>query len=269
MDRREADILGRVLGRTVDRAEPGCAESDRIPPGYLAALGRCPGIVLVDKPAGRTSHDVIDRIRSHLRKRMGKGAPRRGPKTGHSGTLDPAATGLLLVGLGLGTKLLPYLHGLGKSYRATVRLGVRTETDDLEGEIVGDVIDDPAVSPEALEQALGRFRGEFRQAAPRYSAIKRGGRPDYSRARAGEDFEPAVRQVEISRLELARFDGREAVLELDCSAGTYVRSLARDIGEVLAVGGTLAALRRTAIGPFSLEHALGLDELGTIALAET
>lgn len=220
------------------------------------------GIALVDKPAGLTSHDVVARSRRLLGTR----------KVGHAGTLDPMATGLLLLGVGSATRLLTYVVGLDKRYTATVRLGAASDTDDAEG-ILGepaaasalDAIDDAD-----LLAAIGALTGEISQRPSTYSAIKVDGRRAYALARAGEAVELKERRVVVSGFELDAVRRRPDSIDLDvsiaCSSGTYVRALARDLGDRLAVGGHLTVLRRTAIGPFSVADAADLDELLPAAL---
>lgn len=206
------------------------------------------GIVLVDKPPGLSSHSAVALVRKALGTK----------KVGHAGTLDPAATGLLVMGVNQGTRLLTYLVGLDKTYTATLRLGYETTTDDAEGEIVGEessALDD--VTDQAIHQSLIGFRGEIDQVPSTYSAIKVAGKRAYDLARSGETVDLKSRRVTVSRLDagtIARGQGViDVELEVECSSGTYIRALARDIGRVLGVGGHLVALRRTRVGPFSIE----------------
>ena len=214
------------------------------------------GVLLVDKAPDRTSHDVVARVRWLLRTK----------KVGHAGTLDPMATGLLVLGVGQGTRLLTHLVGLDKTYRATIRLGIGTTTDDAEGEPLGAPTDASAVTSERIEQELTALRGEIAQVPSTVSAIKIDGRRAYARARAGEDVQLAARPVRISRFEITdhRVDGPFVDLDavIDCSSGTYVRALARDLGAALGVGGHLTALRRTAVGPFHVEDAVHVPARG-------
>ncbi len=209
-----------------------------------------PELLLIDKPAGMTSHDVVDVLRRQYKTR----------RVGHGGTLDPFATGLLLIGIGPGTKKLTGLVGLDKEYLATVRLGATTNTYDVEG-IVQETTPPPLPpSAEALEHALAQFRGGYEQYAPLFSAKKVGGKKLYDLARAGiatEDLRPK-KQVDIPILEVLRYQYPELELRVACSSGTYIRSLADDLGRVLGVGGYLTALRRTRIGPYRIEEALPL-----------
>lgn len=208
-------------------------------------------LILLDKPAGWTSHDVVGRMRRVAGTR----------RVGHAGTLDPMATGLLLIGIGQGTRLLTHLVGLSKTYTATIRLGASTTTDDAEGELLGEATCADSVTDAQIEEALARLRGPIQQVPSRVSAIKVDGQRAYARVRAGEDVQLDARPVTITRFEvLARRDRQDGpYTDLDviveCSSGTYVRALARDVGADLGVGGHLTALRRTRVGRFSVEDA--------------
>ncbi len=225
------------------------------------------GLVLVDKPAGWTSHDVVGRIRKLAGTR----------KVGHAGTLDPMATGVLVVGINRATRLLTHIVGVDKTYTATVRLGQTTTTDDAEGEPLETRFAN-AVTPEKLDDAVARLSGEIMQVPSTVSAIKVDGRRSYDRARAGEEVELDARPVSVRRFEvhdIRRIDGGRTVdvdVEVRVSSGTYVRALARDLGEILETGGHLTALRRTAVGPYSIDQTLTLEQLGEdfgyIGLAE-
>lgn len=225
------------------------------------------GLVLVDKPAGWTSHDVVGRIRKLAGTR----------KVGHAGTLDPMATGVLVVGINRATRLLTHIVGVDKTYTATVRLGQSTTTDDAEGEVVETRFAN-AVTPERLDEAVARLTGEIMQVPSTVSAIKVDGRRSYDRARAGEEVALEARPVTVERFEvqeIRRLDEGKTVdvdVEVRVSSGTYVRALARDLGEILETGGHLTALRRTAVGPYSIDQTLTLDQLGEdfgyIGLAE-
>lgn len=223
------------------------------------------GLVVVDKPAGLTSHDVVARVRLLTGTR----------KVGHGGTLDPMATGVLVVGLGRATRLLGHLALAEKSYTATIRLGASTVTDDSEGEMVGGA-DASAVTPGALTAETQALTGEIRQVPSAVSAVKVGGVRSYARVRSGEQVELKARVVTVSRLEVvgSRLDGRylDLDVEIDCSSGTYIRALARDLGAAVGVGGHLTALRRTKVGPFGVDTARSLDQLAedlrVIPLAE-
>ncbi|ADB32007.1 tRNA pseudouridine synthase B [Kribbella flavida DSM 17836] len=216
------------------------------------------GIVVVDKPAGLTSHTVVARIRRLAGTR----------KVGHAGTLDPMATGILVVGLNRATRLLGHLQLADKSYDATVLLGATTTTDDAEGEI--QTTASPAalgeVTAEAIEKAVAGFRGRISQVPSKVSAIKVDGRRAYERVRAGEEVALKAREVTVSRYDV--LDVRSAAqaievdISVDCSSGTYIRALARDLGVELGVGGHLTMLRRTRVGSFDLSAAYTLEELG-------
>jgi tRNA pseudouridine55 synthase len=211
-------------------------------------------MVVVDKPAGLTSHDVVTRIRRLAGTR----------KVGHAGTLDPMATGVLVVGVGRATRMLGHLALGEKSYLATIRLGASTVTDDAEGELVGGA-DASSVTPAALAAETAALTGEIRQVPSTVSAVKVGGIRSYARVRSGEQVELKARVVTIGRLEIVGSRRAGAYLdvdvEVDCSAGTYIRAIARDLGAALGVGGHLTVLRRTRVGPFGLESAHTLDEL--------
>ncbi len=212
------------------------------------------GLVVVDKPAGLTSHDVVARIRRLAATR----------RVGHAGTLDPMATGVLLVGVGRATRLLGHLALHDKDYLATARLGQRTSTDDAEGEIVGSRAA-AGVGVAAVRAAAGGFLGEIEQRPPAVSAIKVDGRRAYARVRAGEDVVLASRRVRVTRFDVLDVRSHGDVLDVDlavtCSSGTYVRALARDLGDALGVGGHLTALRRTRIGAFGIGGARTLPQL--------
>ncbi|MFT4136207.1 tRNA pseudouridine(55) synthase TruB [Microbacterium sp.] len=216
-------------------------------------LGAAPnGILLVDKPGGITSHDVVARARRALQTR----------RIGHAGTLDPMATGLLILGVGAATRLLTYLVGLDKTYEATIRLGVSTDSDDADGAETAraDAAAVAAVTDDALRAGVAALTGELAQVPSRVSAIKVGGRRAYDLARAGEEVELKARRVTVSRFDVLAVRRAEGVLDLDvvvdCSSGTYIRALARDLGAALGVGGHLTALRRTRIGPFDVAGAV-------------
>ncbi|MGW1341481.1 tRNA pseudouridine(55) synthase TruB [Kribbella sp. NPDC002412] len=212
------------------------------------------GIVVVDKPAGLTSHTVVARIRRLAGTR----------KVGHAGTLDPMATGVLVVGLNRATRLLGHLQLADKSYDATVLLGATTTTDDAEGEIVSTAPVD-GVTAEAIEAAVAGFRGEISQVPSKVSAIKVDGRRAYERVRAGEEVALKARSVTVSRYDVVDVrpgsSGIEVDISVDCSSGTYIRALARDLGAELGVGGHLTALRRTRVGSFDLSVAHTLESL--------
>jgi len=209
------------------------------------------GVLNVDKPHGLTSHDVVNQVRriSGIR------------RIGHAGTLDPLATGVLLLCLGRTTRLVEYLVGQPKTYEAVIRLGQTTNTYDAEGQVM---VDQPvAVSIDGIRAALPHFRGVIQQRPPLYSAIKRGGRPLYKLARQGIEVEIPLRTVTIYELQLLSWATPLLTIRVVCSAGTYIRSLAHDLGQVLGCGGHIAALRRTAVGVFKVETAVPLTGLKT------
>lgn len=214
------------------------------------------GLVLVDKDQGMTSHDVVGRIRRLAGTR----------KVGHAGTLDPMATGVLVIGVNKATRLLTYIVGHDKTYTATIRLGQNTVTDDAEGEIISERIA-AAVSDEDIEREVALLRGDIQQIPSSVSAIKVDGKRSYARVRAGEQVELKARPVTISRFEIheVRRENGGKILDVDvtvsCSSGTYIRALARDLGEALNVGGHLTALRRTEVGPYKIELTRTLEQL--------
>jgi tRNA pseudouridine55 synthase len=223
------------------------------------------GLVVVDKPSGLTSHDVVARVRRLARTR----------RVGHAGTLDPMATGVLLLGVNKGTRLLGHLALTDKSYVATVRLGVATTTDDAEGEVVATAPPEAvaALDLAAVRAAAERFVGAIEQVPSSVSAVKVDGRRAYQRVRAGEVVELPARPVTVH--ELTVDDPRpgeghlDVALSVRCSSGTYVRAIARDLGEALGVGGHLTALRRTAVGPVGVDEAAPLadaEEAGSVPL---
>ncbi|MBZ0281194.1 MAG: tRNA pseudouridine(55) synthase TruB [Anaerolineae bacterium] len=197
-----------------------------------------------------TSHDVVAKLRRGLKLK----------KVGHAGTLDPMATGVLIICIGGATRLSEYVMASTKHYRTRIRLGVTTDTYDAEGEIL-QTRDPFGMTREHVEEALGAFRGNIQQVPPMYSAIKQGGRKLYDLARAGETVERQPRSVMIERLEMTDWSLPELTLDVVCSAGTYIRSLAYDLGEALGVGAHLTGLVRSASGAFMLEQAITLDDL--------
>ena len=219
-----------------------------------ARSNQVPGLVVVDKPPGLTSHDVVGRCRRIFSTR----------KVGHAGTLDPMATGVLVVGIERATKILGLLTATDKSYAATVRLGQTTSTEDAEGEVL-QTVSAAQVGDADIQAAVAALRGEISQIPSSVSAIKVGGKRAYQLAREGEAVELAARPVRIDRFEVLgvrRHDGFVDVdVEVDCSSGTYIRALARDVGATLKVGGHLTALRRTRVGRFGLDEARTLDAL--------
>jgi tRNA pseudouridine55 synthase len=211
------------------------------------------GLVVVDKPGGFTSHDVVARLRRILRTR----------KVGHAGTLDPMATGVLVCGVGRGTKLLGHLALGTKAYTATIRLGVTTTTDDAEGEVVSTVSDTAAagIGDDAVAAAVAALTGEILQVPSAVSAVQVDGRRAYARVRAGEEVVLPARPVTVAAFTVRARRGDELDVAVECSSGTYVRALARDLGAALGVGGHLTALRRTRVGPFLLAHARTLPQV--------
>ncbi|MGH3859088.1 tRNA pseudouridine(55) synthase TruB [Actinokineospora sp.] len=218
-----------------------------------------PGLLVVDKAPGMTSHDVVARVRRIIGTR----------KVGHAGTLDPMATGVLVLGVERATKLLGHLALDRKTYLATIRLGAGTTTDDAEGEFLGEP--DPAalaaVTDEAIAAGIAALTGAIEQVPSSVSAVKIDGKRAYARVRAGEDVQIPARPVTVFRFDLLGTqraeDGIDLDVMVDCSSGTYVRALARDLGAALGVGGHLAALRRTRVGPFDLRLARTLEQLET------
>jgi tRNA pseudouridine55 synthase len=208
------------------------------------------GLLVVDKPAGWTSHDVVGRCRRLAGTK----------KVGHAGTLDPMATGVLVLGVGRATRLLGHLSLTDKSYEATIRLGVTTVTDDAEGEVL-EQLDASGVTDEALAVAMRALTGELRQVPSSVSAVKVDGVRSYARVRAGESVELVARPVTVSRFALLARRGDELDVTVECTSGTYVRALARDLGAALGVGGHLTALRRTRVGPFGVASARTLEQL--------
>jgi tRNA pseudouridine55 synthase len=212
------------------------------------------GLVIVDKPAGLTSHGVVARVRRIAGTR----------KVGHAGTLDPMATGVLVIGLNRATRLLGHLALTEKTYEATIRLGQSTITDDAEGEVT-DTCDASGVTDDAIAAGITDLTGEIEQVPSAVSAVKIDGKRSYARVRAGEAVELVARRVTVRTFDVlaTRRDGGLVDLDVrvDCSSGTYIRALARDLGRALGVGGHLTALRRTAVGPYALDRARTLDEL--------
>lgn len=235
-DRIAGGPEGAAVGRTSDRMDERNA--------HLT------GILPVDKPAGWTSHDVVARVRRLAGQKQ----------VGHAGTLDPLATGLLLVVLGRATRLSPYLMDTSKEYRAEVVLGATTVTDDAEGPLVTQA-DVSHLTRDHVERELRNLVGEIAQVPPAYAAIKREGKKLYQLARAGETVEAAPRVVTLHDVELEDWQPPRLRLRVRCGPGTYIRAVARDLGAALGVGGYLHALRRVASGTFRIEEAIGLEAL--------
>ena len=220
-----------------------------------------PGLLLVDKPGGMTSHDVVARARRVLSVR----------KVGHAGTLDPMATGLLVLGVGAATRLLGYVGGHDKTYEATIRLGQSTVTDDREGELLA-AASTAELDDDAIRAALGAQTGPLQQVPSSVSAVKVAGRRSYDRVRAGEEVVLEPRSVVVHRLDVHRItrpgpDLVDVDVTVECTAGTYIRAIARDAGAALGVGGHLTALRRTASGPFAVPQAAPVEEAGAALAA--
>ena len=207
------------------------------------------GILLIDKPSGWTSSDVVAKLRGVLRER----------RIGHSGTLDPMATGLLVAFVGRATRAVEFAESQEKRYRAGLRLGLETDTQDTTGRPIGGVKRE--ISTDELEKALASFRGEIEQIPPMYSAIKVKGQKLYEIARRGGEVERRPRRITIQELTLLGRDGEDYLLDIRCSKGTYVRTLCHDIGRALGCGGCMSSLRRTQAGEFRLEDAHTLDEV--------
>ena len=208
------------------------------------------GILLVDKPVGITSHDVVDRIRRAARQQ----------RVGHTGTLDPAATGLLIICLGKATRLSELLTGLDKTYEGTMRLGVTTGSYDLDGEILEEK-EIPALTRESIQEICTQFTGHIEQIPPMISAVKIGGERLYKRARKGETIERPPRKVHVQAFDVLEYTPPNAALRVQCASGTYVRALCHDAGQALGCGAALASLRRTQVGKHQIAQAIPLDQL--------
>ncbi|MDJ0765037.1 MAG: tRNA pseudouridine(55) synthase TruB [Myxococcota bacterium] len=208
------------------------------------------GVFLIDKPVGVTSFDVVRAVRRAANER----------KVGHAGTLDPLASGLLVVAMGQGTKLIPYLMAGTKRYVATISLGAETDTDDAEGKVIRRA-PVPQIRGDVLGDVLLAFTGSIEQVPPRYSALKCNGEPLYRKARRGETVTPKARQVTIHSIDVISHGSEEIVLDVQCGKGTYIRSLARDLAQQLETAGHLSGLRRIASSGFCVEAAVALDRL--------
>jgi tRNA pseudouridine55 synthase len=216
------------------------------------------GLLVLDKPGGMTSREALDRALAWFP---------RGTKAGHAGTLDPLATGILVLCLGSATRLAEYVQDMGKTYRAGVCLGARSDTDDADGQVEPV----PGAAPPdraAVEEALGTFLGEISQVPPAYSAAKVAGRRAYDLARRGRDVALEARRVRIDALDMLSYDYPRLEIEVRCGKGTYIRSLARDLGERFGCGGYVQTLRRTRVGPFRVEDAMPLDADAATARAK-
>jgi len=223
-----------------------------------------PGLVLIDKPTSWTSHDVVAKVRKAVGTK----------KVGHAGTLDPLATGLLVLGIESGTKLLTFLVGADKTYEATIRLGQQTISDDSESEVIASASPDEIakLSDEDIKREIAKLTGVIMQTPSSVSAIKIDGKRAYDLVRAGEQVELKAREVTIYRFEMlsvARVSGfLDVQVKVECSSGTYIRALARDIGASLGVGGHITALRRTKVGHFDVTEANSIEELAELRLTE-
>ena len=215
------------------------------------------GILIIDKPSGMTSHDVVDRVRRKLHMK----------RIGHAGTLDPMATGLLIMLVGKATKLSQYLMSLGKVYEGEITLGVSTNTYDADGEILEEK-PVPSIGLEAVQKKFNEFLGDQYQTPPMFSAIKIKGQPLYKMARKGKEVEREPRFIRISEFEVTAFESPKIAFRLACSKGTYVRSLAHDIGEKLTCGAHLSVLRRTASEQFNVDQGVTLEKFESMSRAE-
>ncbi|MFP6702838.1 MAG: tRNA pseudouridine(55) synthase TruB [Planctomycetaceae bacterium] len=215
------------------------------------------GFLVLDKPSGMTSRRAVDRVKGLVRPE----------KTGHCGTLDPLATGVLVVAVGKATRLVPSVHDQRKTYRATFLLGRRSDSDDTETEV--EVYEEtPVLDAPTIEAALRDFIGPISQVPPAYSAVKVGGRRAYKLARAGQELDLKARTVEIDSIQLLDWDSPRLELEIVCSGGTYIRSLGRDLGQRLGSCGVMSGLVRTRVGPFTIEAAVPLESLDARTLAQ-
>jgi tRNA pseudouridine55 synthase len=210
------------------------------------------GYVVIDKPAGWTSHDVVARVRRIVDER----------RAGHAGTLDPAAVGVLPIAVGLATRTVEYLAASSKAYRAWITFGISTDSADCDGAVIA-TRDASQVTPESLHVALEAFRGDIAQRPPMHSAIKVDGQRLYQLARAGVEIDVAPRHVTIHEMRIVDWQPPVLCLDVECSKGTYIRSLARDLGDALGTGAHLSGLVRTRSGPFTRDQALSLDELAS------
>ena len=215
------------------------------------------GLLNIDKPTGLTSRDVVNDVQRLVRP----------AKAGHAGTLDPLATGVLIVCLGRATRLVPLIQEMPKTYRAKFLLGRTSDTDDVEGTVV-EVPDAPRPIRDDVLAALPEFVGRIEQRPPAFSAVKVSGKRAYSLARQGQEVELAARSVDVYRIDVLRYEHPELVLEIECGSGTYVRAIGRDLGERLGCGAVMSALERTAIGPFTVETATPIADVTRESLPE-
>ncbi len=215
------------------------------------------GLILIDKPAGPTSHDVVDLIRRRFQI----------PKVGHGGSLDPQATGLLVIMINKGTKVSNLFLGSDKEYEGTFRLGLTTDSYDLDGQVTS-TADFSGITRERMEAELAKFQGDMMQMPPMVSAIKKGGVPLYKLARAGETVERELRFIHLYECSLQSFTPPDADFRVRCTKGTYVRSICHDLGQALGCGAALARLRRTGSGRFRVEAALPLDAALALSRAD-
>jgi len=223
----------------------------------LAPQREIEGLLLVDKPGGMTSHDVVYRVRRKLQMK----------RIGHAGTLDPMATGLLIILVGKATKASQYLMGADKVYEGTVKLGEATNSQDADGEVT-ETKPVPELTREQMEAVMSTFLGDQYQIPPMFSAIKVGGVPLYKLARKGEEIAREPRFIRISKLDILEFESPKLRFRMHCTKGTYVRTFAHDLGQKLGCGGHLCALRRTASGGFMVENAVTLDDLEAMPMAD-
>lgn len=208
------------------------------------------GLLNLNKPIGVTSRDVVNQVSRPLRK----------AKVGHAGTLDPLASGVLVVCVGPATRLIEYVQRMPKTYRATIRLGATSDTLDADGQ-VAEMVDPRIPSEDEIRHALGEQVGTISQMPPQFSALKIGGQRAYDLARSGQTVELEARRVEVYRIELLHYEWPKLDIQIDCGSGTYIRSIARDVGEILGCGGLIEVLTRTQIGPFSQRSALDPESL--------
>ena len=217
------------------------------------------GFLNIDKPQGVTSRAVVDHVNRLLRERgLTRGTL---PKVGHAGTLDPLATGVLVVGIGAATRLIDLVQSQSKEYRGVFLLGKHSDTDDVTGQVVeGDAARASSITRADLDAALNQFRGRIEQVPPAFSAVRVAGRRAYKLARRGESVELRAKTVVIHRLDVVRFEPPELTLDIECGSGTYIRSLGRDLGQRLGCGAVMSALVRPRIGPFELSQAVSISQ---------